>query len=114
MAKRINDEIVSEEIKKVKSETEIIDNSDKFIDAQAEKYVLLFEKTFNEHHEKKLKEENTENNTNLDYEDGLVNDVLTKITKRIGERIQSDQISSKTTKFLKVIDSFFHSIFDSK
>ena len=54
MAKRINDEIVSEEIKKVKSETEITDNSDKFIDAEAEKYVLLFEKTFNEHHETNL------------------------------------------------------------
>ena len=114
MAKRINDEIVSEEIKKVKSETEIIDNSDKFIDAEAEKYVLLFEKTFNEHHEKKLKEENTENNTNLDCEDGLVTEILTKIAKRIRECIRSNEKASKTTKFLKIIDIFFHSIFDSK
>ena len=47
MAKRINDEIVSEEIKKIKSETEISDDSDKFIDAEAEKFLLfelLFEK----------------------------------------------------------------------
>ena len=62
MAKRINDENVSEEIRKVKSE--ITDDSDKFIDAEAGKFLLLLEKTFNEHHEKKLKEENTENNTN--------------------------------------------------
>ena len=55
MAKIINDEIVSEEIKKVKSEAEIIDNSDKFIDAEAEKFLLLFKKMFNEHHEKKVK-----------------------------------------------------------
>ena len=87
MAKIINDEIVAEEIKKVKSEAEIIDNSDKFIDAEAEKFLLLFEKIFNEHHEKKLKEENTENNTDLDCEDGLVTDFLTKIAKRIRECI---------------------------
>ena len=53
---------MSEEIRKVKSE--ITDDSDKFIDAEAGKFLLLLEKTFNEHHEKKLKEENTENNTN--------------------------------------------------
>ena len=39
MAKRINDEIVSGEIKKVKSETESTDNSDKFLDAEAEKFL---------------------------------------------------------------------------
>ena len=82
MAKRINDEIVSEEIKKVKSETEITDDSDKFLDAEAEKFLLLFEKAFNENHEKKLKEENTENNTNLDCEDEVATDILTRITKR--------------------------------
>ena len=48
MAKRINDENVSEEIRKVKSE--ITDDSDKFIDAEAGKFLLLLEKTFNEHH----------------------------------------------------------------
>ena len=42
MAKRINDEIVSEEIKEVKSDIEITDDSDKFIDAEAEKFLLLF------------------------------------------------------------------------
>ena len=54
MAKRVNDEIVSEEIKKVKSGTEIIDNSDKLIDAEAETLFLLFEKIFYEHQKKIL------------------------------------------------------------
>ena len=69
---------MSEEIKKVISDTENIDNPDKidkFVDA------------FNEHHEKKLKEEIIENNMNLDFEDGLVTDILTKIAKRIRESI---------------------------
>ena len=87
MAKIINDTIVLEEIKKIKSETEITDNSDKFIDAEAEKFLLLFKKMFNEHHEKKLKEENTENNTNLDCEDRIVTDILTKIAKKISKYI---------------------------
>ena len=54
MAKRINDEIVSEEIKKVKSGREIIDDSDKLIDAEAENFFLLFEKIFYEHQKKIL------------------------------------------------------------
>ena len=54
MAQKINDEIASEEIKKVKSETEIIDDSDKLIDAEAENFFLLFEKTFYEHQKKIL------------------------------------------------------------
>ena len=114
MTKRINDEIVSEEIKKAKSETEITGDSNKFMDTDAEKFLLLFEKTFNEHHEKKLKEENTENKTNLDCEDGVVTRILTKITKGIRKCIEPDEKASKTTKFLKIIDSFFHSIFDSR
>ena len=47
MAKRINDEIVPERIKKVKSETEITGSSKKFIDAEAEKFLKLLMKTFN-------------------------------------------------------------------
>ena len=54
MAKRISDEIASEEIKKVKSDAE--NNLDKtleeLVDAEAEKFLLLFDKTFCEHYEK--------------------------------------------------------------
>ena len=81
---------MSEEIKKVISDTENIENPDKidkFVDAEAEKLLVLFKQTFNEHHEKKLKEEIIENNMNLDCEDGLVTDILIKIAKRIRESI---------------------------
>ena len=78
------------------------------------KSTYYLKKTFNEHHERKLNEENTENNTNLDCEDGVVTEILTNIAKRIRECIQLDEKSSKATRFLKIIDSFFHSIFDNK
>ena len=73
--------------------------------------------TFSEHHENILKEENIEKNGNLDCEDGKVSDVLTKIAKKFRETIRSGEASKKVKKvrkFLKLIDSFFHSIFDSK
>ena len=54
------------------------------------------------------------NNTNLDCEEAIVSYILNKTAKRIRECIQSDKKASKATKFLKIIDSFFHSIFDSK
>ena len=50
----------------------------------------------------------------VDWEDGVVIDILTKIAKRIRESIHSDEKASKATKIPKKIDSFFHSIFDSK
>ena len=105
---------MSEETKKVKSETEISDDSDKFVDAKTENSSYYLKKTFNEHHDKKLREQNTECNTNLDCEDRVITDILTEIAIRIRECIQSDKKASKTTKFLKIINSFFHSIFDSK
>ena len=112
MAKSINDEIVSKEIEKVKPDAENIDNPDKidkFVDAETEKSILLFEKTFNEHNEKKVKRRN---NTNLDCEDGVVTDTLTKIAVR--GSIHSDEKVSKAAKSLKIVDNFFHSIFESK
>ena len=81
MARRISDEIASEETKKAKSDAE--NNLDKtegeLVDAEAEKFLLLFDKTFSEHYEKKL---NIENDANLDCEDGVVDDILTKIAKK--------------------------------
>ena len=56
-------------------------------------------------------------NDNLECEDGIVGNILTKIAKKIRETIHSEVNSEKesnATKFLKIIDSFFHSIFDSK
>ena len=79
--------------------------------AEAEKFLLLFDRTFSEHHEKKF---NNENNANLDCEDELVSNILTKNAKKNRERIHSHEKVSKATKFLKIIDSFSHSIFDNK
>ena len=50
---------------------------------------------------------------NLDCEDGKVEDILTKIVKKNRENILSKEKVSKATKFLKIFDSFFYSIFDS-
>lgn len=69
---------MSEELKEVKSETQITDDSDK---------ISYSKKTFKEYHEKKLEEENTENNTNFDCEYRVVTNILTKITKKIRECI---------------------------
>ena len=84
MAKRISDEITSEEIKKAKSETEnsLVKTEEELVDAEAEKFLLLFNKTFSEHQEKKLNNENNENNANLDCVDGVVSVILTKIAKK--------------------------------
>ena len=74
-------------------------------------------KTFSEHHENILKEENIEKNDNLNSEDGIASDILTKIAKKIRETIHSKEARKKVNKarkFLKIIDSFFPSIFDSK
>ena len=85
MAKRLNDEIVPEEIENVKSDTENINNPDeidKFLDAKAENSFYYLKKTYNEHDEKKFKEEYIENNTNLDCENGVVNGILTKTAEK--------------------------------
>ena len=119
MATIANDEIVSEEIKKVKTDIEHINEpNEELVNAEVEKFLILFEKTFSGHHENTLKEENTEKNFNLDSEKGIVSDILTKITKNIRETIHSEEEArekvNKARKFLKIIDSFLYSIFDSK
>ena len=56
MSKRISDEVTTEEIKKAKSDAENnLNKTEKeldaeLIDAEAEKFLLLFDKTFSEHH----------------------------------------------------------------
>ena len=54
MTKRISDEIASEEIKKSKSDTKnnIDITNEELADAEAKKFLLLFDKTFSEHHKK--------------------------------------------------------------
>ena len=85
-----------------------IEDTDEIIEADAEMFFLLFEKPFNKYHKKKLKEKN------LDCEYGVVTEFLTKITKKIKEHIVSDAQGSKRAKFLKIMDSFFQSLCNSK
>ena len=69
MSKRTNNEIVLEEIKKVKTDIEHInDPNEELVNAEVEKFQLLYEKTFRKHCENILKEENVEKNDNLDPE----------------------------------------------
>ena len=84
-----------------------IEDIDEINEVEAERFLLLFEKTFNEYYEKNLKQEN------LDCEDSVVTDFLTKVAK-IREYILLDAQGSKAAKFLNIIDSFFQSVFNSK
>ena len=69
MSKRANNETVLEEIKKVKTDIEHINGpNEELVNAEVEKFHLLYEKTFREHCENILKEENVEKNDNLDPE----------------------------------------------
>ena len=62
--------------KKKKTEEFNIEDTDEIIEAEAERFLLLFEKAFHEYHEKSLKEEN------IDCEDRVVTDFLTKVAKK--------------------------------
>ena len=53
-----------------------IEDSDEIIKAEVERFLLLFEKTFKEYQQQNLEEEN------LDSEDGILTDFLTKVEKK--------------------------------
>ena len=99
---------MSEEIQKVK--TDIIDDPEnELINHEAEKFLQLFERAFSEKHEKNIE--------HLNCDDGIVSNILSKVAQKIREIVHSEEASdrlSKAKKFLKIIDNFFHSIFDSK
>ena len=84
----------------------IIEDTDEII--EAERFLLLFEKMFNEYHEKNLKQKS------LDCEDGVVTDFLTQAANKFRELILSDAQCSKAAKFLETISSFFQSVFNIK
>ena len=61
MAKRANDKIKAEKIKKVKRDIEHINEpNEELVNAEAEKFLLLFKKIFIEHYENILKEKRIE------------------------------------------------------
>ena len=53
---------------------------------------------FSEHHENILKEENIKKYGNLDYEDGIVDNILTKIAKKFRETIHSEENREKVSR----------------
>ena len=106
--KKTTGTVASKKKKKKMTEKFNIEDTDEIIEAEAERFLLLFEKTFNEYHEKNLKEES------LDCEDSVVTDFLTEVANKIREHILSDAQGTKAAKFLKIIDSFFQSVFNSK
>ena len=74
------------------------------IDSESGKFLVLFEKIFNENH---IEQENMIQD--LDAEDGAIQDILIKITSKISEKIENSNGENKTLKLLKVIYFFFKS-----
>ena len=64
-----------------------IEDSDKIIKAEVERFLLLCEKTFKEYQQKNLEEEN------LDSEDGILTDFLTKVFSLKNQRAHSIRFS---------------------
>ena len=93
--------------KKKVSEKFNIEDTAESIELEAERFLLLFEKACHEYHEKCLKDKN------INREDGVVTDFLTKVAKKIREHILSDTQGTKAAKFLQIIDSFFQPVFNS-
>ena len=74
------------------------------IDSEADKFLILFEKIFNEKH---IEQENI--TQNLDAEDGAIQDILIKIANKISEKIENSTGENKTLKLLKLISFLFKS-----
>ena len=74
------------------------------IDPEADKFLVLFEKVFNETH---IEQENI--TQDLDAEDDAIQDILIKINSKISEKIENSARENKTLKLLKVIYFFFKS-----
>ena len=50
----------------------------------------------------------------LDCEDSAITEFLAKVANKIRENILSDSQNSKAAKFLRIINSFFHSTLSSR
>ena len=73
-------------------------------DSEADKFLVLFEKIFNEKH---IEQENI--TQDLDAEDGAIQDILIRIANKINEKIENSTGENKTLKLLKLINFFFKS-----
>ena len=93
---------------KIMTEKFNIEDTDEIIKAETERFLLLFGKKINEYYEKNLKQKN------LDCEDGAVTNFLTKIARKSENKFCQMLKVVQTAKLLKIIDSFFHAVFNSK
>ena len=91
-----------------------VEHCDKLINAEAEKFIAPFEKTFSEHNEKNISVEQEKKEGDLDCEDSAITEFLAKVANKIRENILSDSQNSKAAKFLRIIDSFFHATLSSR
>ena len=73
-----------------------------FIESEADKFFVLFEKVFEE---KDIEEENITNY--LDAEDGTFQEILEKIANKISEKIAIAASQNKSIKLLQLLNFFF-------
>ena len=86
----------------------------------------LLHKSFYKFHENRIKKEEASVDADLDPEDGVISDIFCKIVTKIrslfslhkeekkeNEESNEHLLDHKKPNFLKVIDNFFHTIFDS-
>ena len=130
MSKRIANEKVAEEAKKMKRNNENIENH-KSLDKneieelehrKAIKFIELFHKSFYGFQENRIKKKEVSADADLESTGGAISDIVSKIVARIRSLINLDRevkkenkdgSEHKKTNFLKVIESFFHSFFNS-
>ena len=75
-----------------------IDTDEIIIEAEADKFIALFKKTF------------TEETEEIDSEGGPAQDILAKIVLKIKEKLQSIDANGPAIRFLRLITYFFQSI----
>ena len=68
------------------------------IENEAEKFIELFEKTFSEETEE------------IDYEDGAIQDIISKVVLKIKEKIGSTEKNSTGLKLLRLLFLFVESL----
>ena len=93
MAKRQSSskDITEESKKNKRNNKEEID-----LEREAQKFILMFHKTFHEYHETRIKREEGEANVNSDSIDGLVGDFFSKKLQKL-EKLSRE----KTKKIIK-------------
>ena len=99
----MSNENMAEEANKTKIDNENIENSkyfdrneiDELVDREATKFINLLLKTFYEFHENGIKKEEVSADADLDSEDGIISDILSKIVAKIRSLINLDKEEKK-------------------